>query len=426
MQNRLAFPLLIISIVTAGIFAILSWPSSNRVDEITLATGGKNGDYYAFGQALSQVIARHSPQVKIRVIETEGTLQNLDLLNQKKAKLALVQSDVSLPSSTEAVAFLFPEVFHLIATEQSNIQRVSDLQGKRIALMPKGSGSNQLFWLLSQHYGLDEQDFEAIAVPSSQAYNLLLQGQVDALFRVMALGNIGISQLLSEGQNRLVSIDQAAALQLFKPALEATTIPRGTYNGAIPIPSENLSVISLRAVLVASQSLERNIVYEITKILFEARNELIKLNPQAALIQQPDLLEDIGFSFHPGAKDYYSQDEPSFIEKYAEPMGFLLSVGVLLISSLWQFRLWLRGRQKNRADFYNLEILSLIDQIHSIQHLEDLEMARTQLFKILKEVVVDLDEDRISPESFESFTFTWQVAVSTIRHQETLLRNFHY
>ena len=84
MQNRLAFPLLIISIITAGIFAILSLPSSNRVDEITLATGGKNGDYYAFCQALSQVIARHSSQIKIRVIETEGTLQNLDLLNKKK------------------------------------------------------------------------------------------------------------------------------------------------------------------------------------------------------------------------------------------------------------------------------------------------------------------------------------------------------
>ena len=37
--------------------------------------------------------------------------------------------------------------------------------------------------------------------------------------------------------------------------------------------------------------------------------------------------------------------------------------------------------------------------------------------------MVDLDEDRISPESFQSFTFPWEVAITTIRHREMVLLN---
>ncbi len=314
-------------------------------------------------------------------------------------------------------------MFHLIANQKSEIGRVSALKGKRIALMPKGSGSYALFWPLSQHYGLTETDFQTVNLPPAQAHAALLQGKVDALFRVIALGNPAVSQLLQNSQTQLVPIDQGSALQLFQPNLEASQIPKGTYNGAIPIPVEDLPVVAIRAVLVTNQDLDRGIVYDITRLLFEARNELVKKNPQAAMIEQPDSLSNLGLSFHPGAEDYYNQDKPSFIVEYAEPMGLLLSISVLCVSGIWQLKIRLRGQQKNRADFYNLEILKLIDKIQSLEDLEQLATVRRHLFKIFEKVVVELDIDRISPESFQSFTFTWEVAMTTIRHREILLSN---
>ncbi|MEM9768915.1 MAG: C4-dicarboxylate ABC transporter substrate-binding protein, partial [Cyanobacteria bacterium P01_D01_bin.71] len=110
-----------------------------------------------------------------------------------------------------------------------------------------------------------------------------------------------------------------------------------------------------------------------------------------------------------------------FIVEYAEPIGLLISVSVLLASGLWQFRLWLKGRQKNRADFYNIELLDLIEQINQTADLEQIADLRRQLFTMLKEVVSDLDNDRISADSFESFTFPWEIAMNTLRHQEDLL-----
>jgi len=201
-----------------SLFTILSLNNQSKTYNLTIATGSTDGEYYSFAQALSEVIYKNNHKIKINILETEGAKQNIELLKNNQADLALIQSDLSIPSNTKAVAFLFPEMFHLIATDQSKINKVSDLKGKRIALMPEGSGSYNLFWLLSQHYGLKADDFEVIAVPPEQAYTLLNQKKVDALFRVIALGNAGINELLKSGENRLVPIEQAAALQLFQPA----------------------------------------------------------------------------------------------------------------------------------------------------------------------------------------------------------------
>ncbi|MGL5083973.1 MAG: TAXI family TRAP transporter solute-binding subunit [Microcoleaceae cyanobacterium] len=426
MRNRLTLapPILLLSLIGVSLFTILfRLQNSNQAYTLILATAGKNGQYYAFGDALAKIVAKHDPKIRLQVIETEGSRQNIELLNQNKAQLALVQSNITLNLSIQLVSFLFPEIFHLVATRESDIQNASDLRGKRIAIMPKGSGSNDLFWELSEHYGFIESDFQAIPFSPEEAHTALQTRQVDALFRVVTLGTPAMSRLLQSGENVLVPIDQSAALQLFQPALETSQIPRGTYNGSIPIPAEDLITVSVRALLVAREDVPEDIIRDITRILFEARNELIAINPQAALIRQPESMQPLGFSFHPGAQQYYTQDEPSFLERYADSIGLMLSVTALVASGLWQLKLWFQRRQKNRADFYNLELLSLIDEIPKISDIEHLEEIRHQLFQIFKEVVIELDGDRISAESFQSFTFTWQAAIATIRHQENLLRS---
>ena len=423
MSNQLIFPLMFLSTLAASIFGWQWFRSQNGVAHLTIATGDPQGEYYAFAQALATVVARHQPQIQIEVRATEGSVENLELLEHERVQLALIQSDTIVSPSTKAVATLFPEIAHLIVSQESDIDSFSKLKGKRIALMPKKSGSYQLFWSLSSHYGLTEQDLETVVYAPIQAHELLRERKVDALFRVIALGNPAVSQLLNHGQTKLVAIKQGAALQLFRPALLPSQIPQGTYNGAVPIPPEELPVVAVEAVLVTREELPDSIVYEITRILFEARNELVKQSIQAAMIRRSEEWSHLGLSFHEGAKTYYNQNQPSFLVEYAEPLGLLLSLLVLGISSIWQLKMWLKGRQKNRADLYNLEILQLIAQINSMEELEQLIRLRSHLWELLAKVVVDLDRDRVSPESFQSFTFTWKVAMREVSHRESLLRD---
>ncbi|MFM7424976.1 MAG: TAXI family TRAP transporter solute-binding subunit [Elainella sp.] len=395
----------------------------NRVHELTIATGSPDGEYFAFAKALETVVERRNPDIQITVSASAGAQENLDWLDQDKAQLAIVQSDTPSRPTAQAVAFLFPEVFHLVARANSGIDSFDDLRGKRVALMPKGSGSYNLFWRLSEHYQLTPTDFTPLTMSPQEAYDALRQGRVEALFRVMALGNPAMSNLLRDTRASLVPIDQIESLRLSLPYLEASTIPKGTYDGGSPIPPATLPVVSVRAILISREDVDPTVVQEITRTLFDFRNELVAIHPRAASMRLPDAGENLGLPLHPGAQAFYNQDRPNFLVEYADSLGLLFSVGAVALSGLWQLRLWLEGRQKNRADMYNQEILALIDQIQQTDDIVELQKIRQQLFKILRAVVTDLDIDRISPESFQSFTFPWEIAVNTLRHQEMMLTN---
>ncbi|MEM7794672.1 MAG: TAXI family TRAP transporter solute-binding subunit [Cyanobacteria bacterium P01_C01_bin.118] len=393
----------------------------NRSYTVRLATGGPTGEYYAFGQAIAQVTETNEPKIRVEVIKSPGSNQNMDDVHNQVVDLALVQNDTPVRRNVRAVAQLYPEMFHLIANKDANINSLTDLKGKQVALMPEGSGSYNLFWPLSQHYGLTKDDFQFQSMPASEAYTALQAGTVDATFRIIGLGNQATGQLLANNRFQLVPIDQIGALQLTQPYLQPTVIPKGSYDGGAPIPSQDLPVVAVSALLIAHADVNPDVVKAITRILYEHRSELIRINPRTANVQSPDISQNLGFPLHEGARAYYNQDNPSFLVTYAEPIGLLLSVGILLCSSLWQGRQWLISNQKDRADRYNLEILDLIEKIEQAKDFEELQQLRQQLLEILRKVVVDLDIDRISPESFQSFTFPWEVANTAIRHQELIL-----
>lgn len=422
MQEKVVLPVVVLSLVGVVASAFFWVREQTRTYHLVLASGSRTGEYYAFSQAFATVVARNHPTISIDVLETNGSVQNMDLLKSGTAQMALVQSDTPVQPPVRAVAMLFPEMFHLLARVDANISSVVDLRDKRVALMPQNSGSYALFWPLVHHYGLTPADLTPLPMPTAQAHAALERGEVDALFQVITLGNPAIADLLQTPSIRLLPIEQVDALRLSLPYLKAQVIPQGTYNGGQPIPAADLPVVAVNALLVAHEDLPPKVVTALTRTLHQNRNELVALYPRAAMIRL-DTSGDLGLPLHPGAEAFYRQGEPEFLVKYAEPIGLLLSVVVLSLSSLWQLRAWLLGNQKNRADTYNLEILTLIDEIEQAQSLDDLAALRATLFDILKRVVTDLDVDRITSESFESFTFPWEIANNAIRHQEMLLRS---
>ncbi|MBE7383655.1 MAG: TAXI family TRAP transporter solute-binding subunit [Leptolyngbya sp. SIO1E4] len=422
MSGRFTVVIVVLSVLGALGFGLKAWQERHQVYKLVLASGGRTGEYYAFSQAFAEVVTQNHPNIQIEVMETNGSAENMTLLGEDEAQLALVQSDTPVEHPVRAVARLFPEMFHLLVRKDATIQTVADLRNKRVALMPEGSGSYALFWPLSNHYGLQPEDFSPLPLPPEAAHQALLAGEVDALFRVITLGNPSIKAVLQNEAIELLPIDQVDALRLSLPYLEAQAIPKGTYDGGQPLPRQDLPVVGVNALLVAHEGLPDEVIKTLASTLYTNRNELVSRYPRAALIRLPESGSDLGLPLHPGAQAFYDRDEPEFIVEYAEPIGLLLSISVLMASGLWQFRLWLIGRQKNRADLYNLELLDLIEQINQTADLKALKVLRQKLFTILKDVVSDLDNDRISSDSFESFSFPWKIAMNSLHYQEAMLR----
>ncbi len=420
MNRRLLIPLLL-SLGLTIFLAVHLIIDLNQVHRLTIAAGSKQGESYILSQAIAQVIAKHEPKIQIQLLETQGTEENIQLLEDNKVQLATAQADIPTLPSARLICNLFSDAFQLIVTDKSGIKQVADLKGKRIALPPQGGGQYQSFWLLAQHYRLTSSDFTYKPMSEKAADAAFRNQQVDAVFRVRPPGNQSIQELVQSSSGRLVPIDQAAAMKINQPAFEPAFIPKGAYQGNPPIPATDLPTVTVQRTLLASKVVDGDIIRQVTSILYEYRQELARKMSLAANISPPETVGGTGLPLHRGATAYYDREKPNFIQENAEYLGLILTVVLLLGSWFWQLKGQIEKRQKNRGDDYNHDIVQLLKQIETCPDIDTLENIRADLLDKFEKVVEALDKDRITSESFQSFTFTWEAAMSAVRDRKIWL-----
>ncbi len=387
MQNKFLVPVALLSVVLIGAFGSKLHQDKQGVHELTLVTGNKTANYYRFGQEIAKVVNQPNSRLRIKVLETEGSGENMQRLGTKEAQLAIVQSDTKPVPKARVIASLFKEVFHLIVSEQSGIESVSDLKGKHIALMEEGSGSYRDFELVRKHYGLKPSDFKSTPDSWDKATKLFASGEADAIFRVLPPGSDLVSYLLQNTRAKLVPIDQAAAMKIKLPYLEANLIPKGTYKAAPAVPDTDLPTVGVEATLLVRQDVDPEIVKEITRILFEHRRNLVAANRLATMISEPSESGSFALPIHEGAQAYYDREKPDFLAANVDVIGLSFSFVTLFVSWLWQLRARFLQKQKNRADKFNLIILNLIQRIRKAGNFEEIDRLQEELIDIFKQVI---------------------------------------
>ena len=428
LNDRLIAAVTLVSIVMVVVFAMKLIQSYSRVS-IILATAGEGGEYHWFGENLKDMINNNQRRIRIKTRPTLGSCENMQLLEDREVELAIIQHDTPAKQSVQAVASLFPEMLHLIADK--NIKSIPELKGKRIAVIPNLLGEkgdpndpNSFLQRFIETYGLKSTVSFMKQQSILAASTAFLNNEVDAIILFIAVGNDTVRDLLLQNDRpaNLIPIN-VHAIENWHPFVEEGTIYAGAYQGDNPIPSQNVPSASVQALLLTHKAVKESTINAITQILYEHRNKLVAKNPHAATIKLPSSGQNLGIPLHVGAKSYYRREEPGFLVRYADSMALFLSITVLFASGIWHIRIRLQQRQKKRADKYNLEILNLIEQSRGVQNPDELQQVRQKLFDIFRRVLVDLDSDRISTESYQLFIFPLEVALGAIRHQELVLLN---
>ena len=387
-----------------------------QTESLILAAGARSSEGFQLAEAIATVVNRHHPNLTVEVIETGGSLENSRLLDEGHADLALFQADASTSSRGRLVAILYPDAYQLIVRRSAEIRSIADLRGKTIALPTRGSAQFTSFWYLADHYGLKDTDLNWLPMSNRSAEWALISAAVDAVFRVRAPGDLTVKQLVEEADITMVPIDQAPALHLRKSSINPGRIPKGSYRGEPPLPERDLPTASVNRLLVADTTLSDRAVYDIAAVLFERQRELTELSTLASLISVPDTSEGITLPLHDGAAQYFDREKPGFWNEQADFLRTMLSLTAIFASMFFGFRNWFRGLQKDRADDYNKDLIQLFESAQKNEH--DAAHYREALADILKRVVDDLDNDRISREGFDEFSFTWQ-AVSRLLDSQT-------
>ncbi len=415
------------SLAVVTTLTLLLWQHS-RTQTLTLAAGDAHGESYILATALKTVVERHYPRIRIRVVETGGTVENLALLQRGEAQLATAQADILPGPNARIVAELYDDTFQLMVHGNSPAQRLTDLRGQRIALAPTG-GQFQSFLRVAEHFGLAQSDFRFTGATDADADQAFLTGHADAIFRVRALGNPSIQQLVRTGDVRFLPIEHAAAMKIKQPAFNPAVIPEGAYLGNPPVPERDLPTVAVHRTLLALDSANADAVRAITSVLIERKQELIQQIPpnltdaRLLLVQvrQPQPQDGSGPALHPGAASFYNKDKPSFLQAHADYIGLILTIALMLASWIWELNRWIQRQQKNAGDKYNRRVIALIAAAQEIETEPPLLDIWRELLATLAKAVHDLDTDQMSQESFQAFRSILQIGLETTKERRALI-----
>jgi len=288
-----------------------------KKDDIRLGTAGEGGMYYSFGDELSNKISSEE-NLKIKVKETAGSAANLRLLSKKYIELGIAQADLindayngtgefedNAYKGYSAIAGLYTEACQIVVMNDSDILCIDDLQGKKVSIGEHESGTERNAKQILQAYGLNDTLVEMKNYDYKTAVNKLENGEIDALFCTAGIKTEIIDELASRSKIRLLSIDdnQMEKITSTYDFLTEYDIPANTYEGQ----AKDIQTIGVESVLLASDKLDEDIVYKITKFLFEHGNEL-QFNSLTDLeLTQDSVTQGITIKFHKGAVKYYKK-----------------------------------------------------------------------------------------------------------------------
>jgi TRAP transporter TAXI family solute receptor len=288
----------------------------------SIAAGAAGGVYQPVAETIAR-IARESPglNLPLAVESTGASVANLQLLGTGKVQLALAQNDIAyyaeqgttLPafrgkelSNLRAIMSIYPEYVHVVASRASGVSSVANLRGKRVALGPEGSGTEQNALQILEVAGVKVTDLgQAQRIDTAEAATRLRAGQLDAAFFTVGAGSGLVRDLLADGRATLVPVPRAdiGRLRVKLPFYWLDEIPAGTYPGQ----SAAVSTPSLRVLLVTAENAEAETVYGLTKALVDNLPALQAAHPAARGLSTDTMLRVVTVPLHKGALRLYEE-----------------------------------------------------------------------------------------------------------------------
>ena len=387
---------------------------------VNFAVGSSGGESYILGRAIKQVVEDYYPNIRLDLLETVGSVDNINRLEAEEADLITVQSDITPGPKAQTVATLYRDLFQLVVQDQTDIEQFIDLKGQRIGVQ-RESGQFLSFLEVARHFNMTVEDFDFVGVDDDEAAVAFEANQVDAIFRVRAPGNLIIQDLVQYHRGRLLPIEQAAAMKIKHPAFKAATIPKGTYRGSNPVvPPADIPTVGVYKMLYASKRANKQVIQAIAIILKDHHQEIsraisrdtVEVKPLVANIGRPS--SSFGIPIHPGAVAAYKQQpKSSFLTKNFDFLALLLSIVVPIASWIWELRSRAEKRGKSLCEGYIDDVIKVMDDEDesSQQTLEDRQKMLYQIFDRAAKRLVDED---ISQEAFRTFNEAYKTACEKI------------
>ncbi len=305
-------------------------------EKITVYTGGTGGTYYAFTNGLVTQLRQKTPYTYNVVGDTGGSVANLKAIGKGDCKMAIVQNDTMVNAyngltdnfasgaitNFSVIGQVYPEVVQIV-TNDPEIQTLADLVGsnKRVSIGDVGSGVEANAVALLRKYGVNIErngnsytstDIIIQNLSVANSANAMKDGNLEVFFFTSGAPATSISELAVTNTIYMLGlsdpvIDEFIADNKIDNQYDVYSKQPITNAQYSFIPAgQTVYTIGVSATYIVSNSLSEDVVYNITKAIWESKGSIghsveSTMNTATATITIGNV------PVHAGAQRYYNE-----------------------------------------------------------------------------------------------------------------------
>lgn len=306
---------------------------SQTKEILRLGTALKSGSYFPLGESIKNIFKKNG--FVLEVHETNGSVDNMNLLNEDLLDIIIVQNDIAFFADNGLYPFeqkvenlngiiSFYEEPIYIVTNSASIVNIEQLRHLKINVGPEGGGlyTDARIILNSVHLwtNIDKHYYSPDVGVSS-----LLQNQIQATF----INNIPDSVLSMINNNQLFIIPLSRIL------IENLIQTYPYFSNLVhKVGNKEIATICVKSILICKSNLDREIIYDLTKNLYNKYEDLVFPNNVKTNEKQNLLLGMPLQNWHRGSERFYNEIgliSSNIILKYIWLLLLIPVLGILIL-----------------------------------------------------------------------------------------------
>lgn len=315
MKRLLKIALAALPLMMAGSIAV-------QADEfVRIASGPSGGSWYPLGAKMAEIFG------KIEGISVSngpgGGVGNVLDVNKKEAELGWTYGHTaydgfkgnapvfkSANPNLRHLATFYPAGLQTVVPKDSGIKSYADLKNKNLSPGKLKWSGYAAAKMIFGKYGFTVDDVKNSGgtvhhVSYSDSVSLMKDGHIDAFTALTSVPQASLLDLEFSPGVRFLSVDKDILEGILKanPGYIKLDITKDDYKSI----SEPVPTLGAVTIMVVNKDVPDDVVYNITKALWENHGELVKVKKVWNSVKLENALLGAALPVHPGAKKYYDE-----------------------------------------------------------------------------------------------------------------------
>jgi TRAP transporter TAXI family solute receptor len=297
---------------------ILSGPALAKTQFISIGTGGTGGVYYPYGGGVAEIWTKYVKGVRAVAEVTGASVENTKLCHRGETLFGEIMNDVAYqayngigkfegkPQKIRGMFEMYPHHYHVVALKKSGVNSIYDIKGKKVSVGAPASGTEyKTNLVLQEALGIPYSSFNVFRLSFTETANALKDGTIQVGIWDVAAPTSSVMDLSTTHDIRVISFTPEEIKKIVEkfPFYSEFTMSANTYRGQ-DYDVRNPSVWNT---FICSADVDGELVYNLTKAVFEHQDYMIKIHPFARYTTPENAVKHAVIPLHPGAIKYLEE-----------------------------------------------------------------------------------------------------------------------